>query len=294
MVKPAAESETQPSLPAATHLGVVKLWVADLDREVRFYTQVLGLQVIRQDRRQASLGAGGGELLRLSLKEKARAYHDRAGLYHFCLRIPDRRQFALLLRRLAQAEIPLQGLVDHRMAEAIYLPDPEGNGIEINWDKPRPEWEGRLEQLISMGNLPLDVDGLMELAKAPGPNEGRLPADAGIGHVHLHVANLAAGRHFYHDLLGLDITGEYPGQAVFTSAGGYHHHIAFNIWHGKGAPEPPADASGLDWFSLVLPSAGARDSVARRLQAAGLALETLPEGLLARDPAGNGVLLAAA
>jgi catechol 2,3-dioxygenase len=294
MVNSAKEPETRPLLPKATHLGLVKLWVTDLDRQVAFYTQVIGLKVISQDSLQASLGAGRKELLRLSVKPKSRAYHDRAGLYHFCLLIPERRQFALLLKRLAKAEVPLQGLVDHRMAEAIYLPDPEGNGIELNWDKPRAEWEGRLEELISLGNLPLDVDGLMELADAPGADDGLLPQDASLGHVHLHVADLAASRRFYHELLGLDITGEYPRQAVFTSAGGYHHHIAFNIWHGKGAPEPPLDASGLDWFSLELPSLRARDIVAERLKAAGLNLQELPEGLLARDPAGNGVLLSAA
>jgi len=273
---------------------LVKLWVSDLQRQVRFYTQVIGLSVISQDGSQASLGAGQRELLRLSVKPRSRAYHDRAGLYHFCLLIPGRRDFALLLRRLARAEAPLQGLVDHRMAEAIYLADPEGNGIELNWDKPRAEWEGRLEELISLGNLPLDVDGLMELAEQPGADDGVLPSGASLGHVHLHVADLAASRRFYHELLGLDITGEYPRQAVFTSAGGYHHHIAFNIWHGTGAPEPPADASGLEWFSLVLPSLKARDIVAERLKAAGLALQALPEGLLARDPAGNGLLLSAA
>jgi catechol 2,3-dioxygenase len=291
MPNPAQAIETRPSLPNAAHLGLVKLWVSDLDRQVAFYTQAIGLQVISQNSSQASLGAGRQELLRLSVKAGSRAYHDRAGLYHFCLLIPERRQFALALRRLDKAEAPFQGLVDHRMAEAIYLADPEGNGIELNWDKPRSEWEGKLEKLISMGNLALDVDGLMLLADGPGADSGLLPAGTSLGHVHLHVADLAASRRFYHELLGMDITGEYPGQAVFTSAGGYHHHIAFNIWHGHGAPEPPLDASGLDWFSVVLPSARARDIVAERFRAAGLKLEELPEGLLARDPAGNGLLL---
>jgi catechol 2,3-dioxygenase len=282
-----------PRLPETTHLGQVCLNVAALEPMLRFYTQVIGLDLLSQDAGRASLGAGGRELLRLVLKPGARRHARRAGLYHFCLLVPQRAELGRLLQRLLAHGVELQGLVDHRMAEAIYLADPEGNGLELNWDKPRAVWEGRLEALISLGNLPLDTDGLLAEAEAAGPGDGRLPQGASLGHVHLHVADLPASRAFYHGVLGFDITGEYPGQAVFSSAGGYHHHVAFNIWHGRGAPEPPPDASGLRWFSVQLPDAASLAGLAERVRRAGVPVEATAEGLLLRDPSGNGVLLRA-
>jgi catechol 2,3-dioxygenase len=280
-------------LPNATHLGRVHLDVADLDRQLEFYTEVIGLHLLGRSGSEARLGAGGRELLRLTLKPGARRYEGHAGLYHFCLAVPDRRDFGRLLRRVMDSGLELHGLVDHHAAEAIYLPDPEGNGVELNWDRPREVWAKAMAEIALRGNGPLDVEGLLDLADAAGPGDGKLPADAYVGHIHLHVADLQAGREFYHGTLGFDIMAEFPRAAVFTSAGGYHHHIAFNIWNGRGAAAAPPDATGLHDFTVLLPSAAELEALAERLRAAGKKLDAHPEGgWVLRDPAGNAVRLA--
>ncbi len=283
-------SATAPSLPASTHLGTVHLAVADLDTQADFYTLVIGLSQLSRAPDGVSLGVAGRELLRLSLKAGSRHYPGRTGLYHFCLLTPERRELGLLLRRLIDSGTELQGLVDHHTSEAIYLADPEGNGIELNWDRPKQGWPNMTE-MMRLGNGPLDSEGLLELAAQGPAGAGKLPTDATVSHIHLHVADVEAARGFYHGLLGFDITGEFRGQAVFTSAGGYHHHIAFNIWNGRGAAQPPADASGLLWFSVVIPEKGALDEVLGRLEKSGVPVEQHPQGALLRDPSGNGVLL---
>jgi catechol 2,3-dioxygenase len=276
-----------PRLPEATHLGLVNLDVADLDAQVGFYTGVIGLQLLGQSATEARLGAGGRELLRLSLKPGARRYGHHAGLYHWCLAVPERKDFGRLLKRVMDSGLPIQGLVDHHAAEAIYLPDAEGNGVELNWDRPREVWAKAMAEIARSGNGPLDIQGLLALADLHGPDDGKAPADAYVGHIHLHVADLQAGRDFYHGALGLDIMAEFPGAAVFTSAGGYHHHVAFNIWNGKGAGQPPQDATGLRWFTVVLPAQADLESLVVRLKEKGLAVQETEGGFLVEDPAGN-------
>jgi catechol 2,3-dioxygenase len=278
-------------LPEATRLGQVNLWVADLARQVAFYTEVIGLQVVSQNAKEARLGAGGPELLRLTLKPGGRHYEHHAGLYHFCLATPQRFDFARLLRRILQAGVPLQGLVDHHVAEAIYLPDAEGNGVELNWDRKGVDLAALMSEMARRGNGPLDVEGLLALADESGTDDGKLPPDTYVGHIHLHVADLQAGRVFYHGAVGFDITAEFPGAAVFTSAGGYHHHVAFNIWNGRGAAQPPADATGLRWFTVLLPKKADLDAVLARLKEKGHALSEEDGGWKVEDPAGNWVRL---
>jgi catechol 2,3-dioxygenase len=285
-----AVSPSPHPLPSATRLGMLELSVADLGI-ADFYTRVIGLELLKKSGTQVSLGAGGRELLRLSLKPGAKHYEHRTGLYHFCLAMPQRRDFGLLLKRILDSQVPLQGLVDHHVAEAIYLPDPEGNGIELNWDTPRETWPESMTAMMRMGNGPLDTEGLLKLAAEKGPDTGRLPADAVLGHIHLHVAKLAESRDFYHGLLGFDVMGEFPRQAVFVSAGGYHHHVAFNIWNGVGAPEPPADAGGLLWFSVTVPEEAALQALLKRAKEAGQEAEPAEGGWLLRDPSGNGLVL---
>src|SRR5690606_13490320 len=156
------------------------------------------------------------------------------------------RELARLVLRLAEARWPFQGFSDHGVSEAVYLPDPDGNGLELYADRPRSAWQWRDGELV-MFTRPLAVEGLLaELARAParpgGPPWHPLRR---IGHVHLHVAELARSGAFYHGLLGFAVTTRrYPG-ALFLAAGGYHHHLGLNIWEGQGAPPPPADAAGL-------------------------------------------------
>ena len=282
-------SRPSPATPlqASTRLGAVHLRVADLGRQVAFYQQALGLKVHRQDAAQAALGAGGEDLLVLTLDPQAVKARRTAGLYHFCLAVTQRHELGWWLQRLLSLETPLQGLVDHRMAEAIYLQDPEGNGIELNWDRPREAWPNP-QELLRMGNGPLDVQGLLDANEAQPITE--LPKDARVGHIHLHVGDLDASKDFYCGLVGLDKVMEIPGQAIFTSAGGYHHHVAFNLWNGRGAAPAPEHATGLDHFSFHL-SASDQKVVRERLQAAGWAFQETPEGLRVKDASGNGMLL---
>jgi catechol 2,3-dioxygenase len=254
-----------------------------------FYTKALNLKVHRQDATSAALSAGREDLLVLTLDPEAVKARRTAGLYHFCLAVERREELGWWLKRLFDQEAQLQGLVDHRMAEAIYLSDAEGNGIELNWDRFRSEW--RLwGEWLSMGNAPLDVQGLLDLLDEH-PVAG-LPADVRVGHIHLHVGDLGASEAFYTELLALDKQIEIPGQAVFTSAGGYHHHVAFNVWNGRGAAPAPDHATGLAHFIFHV-SAADRDAIRARLTAKGWPFEEGPDGLKVRDASGNALLLLA-
>lgn len=283
---------TSAAIHPATRLGHVQLTVADLDREVAFYQEVLGLTLPRREEHQAALGVGGVELLRLIERPGARRIPRTTGLYHFALLAPTREVLAQWLRRIVETRMPVEGMVDHWTHEAIYLPDPEGNGIELAWDRPRDQWPS-FGEMLRRGNGPLDYRSLLqEIADDGQPWTGD-PAGTTIGHVHLHVANLEDADAFYHGLLGFDVMGKVPGSMEFVAAGGYHHHIGFNLWAGAGAPPPPPGSQGLDHFTVQLPDDTELSRLVERLQAAGAAVQATPDGFLVHDPAHNGVLLRA-
>jgi catechol 2,3-dioxygenase len=274
----------------AAHVGGVHLTISDLNQSVRFYESHLGFTVNRRDDRNAWLGAGASDLLVLSQCETAPRVRGTTGLYHFAILVPSRADLARSLRRLVMTETVLQGAADHGVSEALYLADPDGNGIEIYRDRPRAEWphvDGRLQ----MGAEPLDFDNL--LSEHPGPGDGAGVARATvIGHVHLHVSRLAEAERFYVDILGFDLMQRYGPSAIFVSAGGYHHHIGLNTWAGVGAPPPPPGAIGLRHFTVKLPSEAAVADVVRRVRAAGVPVEAIEDGHLVRDPAANSIKLA--
>jgi catechol 2,3-dioxygenase len=200
---------------------------------------------------------------------------------------------ARTLDRLANQGYPLQGAADHGVSEALYLTDPDGNGIEIYIDRPRDEWPRQDDQL-QMGTDPLNIRALLN--QSDGLWKG-LPPDTRIGHVHLQVAHLDQAESFYCDVLGLELMQRYGPSALFLSAGGYHHHVGLNTWAGVGAPPPPPDAVGLRHFSIDLPDDKELARIAERLQAADIPFEpvavALREGVakLVRDPSGNGIVL---
>lgn len=275
-----------------TRLGHVRLVVNDLDRVSTFYQDVLGFREHRRDSATAALGAGGEDLLRLTANRDARYYRRAGGLYHTAFLVPERVDLAQWLRRIAETETPIQGMVDHWTHEAIYLPDPEGNGIELAWDRPRDQWP-TFTDLIARGNGQLDPQDLIgEITDPDAP--WVLNAAAQVGHVHLHAGNLELSDGFYRDVLGFDGTVTLPGQMSFVAAGGYHHHIGYNLWRGAGIPPRPADAAGIDYLTVILPDRAARDRVLERVTAAGLTASEQAEGVLLRDPAGVGVLLTVA
>ncbi len=268
----------QPRLPGDTSLGWVKLRVADRERSLRFYRDVLGYQADLPDDRTAWLRPAADRSAHFVLVELPGAVprpRRSTGLYHAAILLPHRRELARVIRRLVDTGWPIGGAADHGVSEAIYLDDAEGNGLEIYADRPRSAWPTQGQQ-VAMYTDPLDIpDLLRELEADPRPWSA-MPAEAGIGHVHLQVSDLDRAEEFYCGVLGFEVTQRsYPG-ALFVSAGGYHHHLGLNIWHSRHAGPPPEDAAGLIAFAVVIPDQAAWEAVVERLQAAGLSVE---EGL---------------
>ena len=269
-------------------MGPVHLTVSDLERSLEYYRRVVGLDVLEQGADRASLGADSTELLGLVEQPGAQPSDGYTGLYHFALLAPDRPSLARWLAHAVRDQVPLTGLSDHYVSEAIYLRDPDRHGIEIYADRPRELWEGRVGE--RMTTEPLDVRDL--LGEADGDFDG-LPAGTTMGHVHLKVAAIPQTVEFYRDVLGFDLVVERVPQAAFLSAGGYHHHLGANTWESAGAPPPPVGSAALRHATVVLPSAEARDEAARSVADAGQEPEETATGTLVRDPSGNAVLLTA-
>lgn len=277
-------------------IGYVHLRVRDLERSLSFYLDTLGLRLVSGGAHTATLSATGRGpgLIVLTEKKDAPPRPPRStGLYHVAIRVPSRRALAHVIRHLEDVKWAVEGFADHDVSEAVYLADPDGNGIEIYADRPREDWplhHGRVE----MVTVPIDMDSLMrELADFPAPWEGIDPG-TDIGHVHLRVSSLEKAEAFYHGVLGLDVTQRDMVGALFLSAGGYHHHIGVNTWSSEGGSRPPADALGLISFSLVLPDAAEVKKIQERLAAAGSPARADDEGnLRAADPDSNFIELSA-
>jgi len=274
-------SETAPGalLPATLRLGAVHLTVADIERSVAFYRDALGLQVARRDERGAALGAGGEELVVLHAEPGARPAGRHAGLFHYALLYESREELARAVRRLAATQTGISGASDHGVSEAIYLSDPDGNGIELYADRPREAWPAPGDgDRVGMYTRPLDVPGLLGTVadSAPARHAG---AGLRMGHVHLHVGDLEAARAFYVGVLGFEQMTTYPG-ALFLAAGGYHHHLGLNTWRGEGVGPAPAGTVGLREWTVVL-DADSLGALRGRLAAA-----RLGDGDLVADPWG--------
>jgi catechol 2,3-dioxygenase len=265
-------------------IGAVGLKARDLSRLVDYYTQVLGLSVIDRDSKTARLGAGGVTLLELEAAPSALPDDPRtAGLYHTAFLQPTRSDLARWLVHAAQRRVPLTGASDHLVSEAIYLDDPEGNGIEVYRDRLPEEWrwnDGR----IYMTTQRLDLDNLA--ADAANTAYAGAPAGLRIGHIHLRVGDLAVTQTFYSDAVGLDPTSGRNG-ALFMSSGRYHHHVGSNIWHSAGAGQRDEDRAGLSWFAFEAADEATRDAALTRLKAANVPLAGSPQGPEARDPYGT-------
>ena len=274
----------------ATRIGAVHLTIQDLDRSIRFYESSLGLIVHQHEGQRAALGVPGTTLLVLTAHPRAPRVRGTTGLYHFAILVPGRRDLAVALRRLVATSTAMQGAADHGVSEALYLADPDGNGIEIYRDRPRTEWPiagGRLQ----MGVDPLDLQALS--ADADDAAGRLMPEGTTMGHVHLHVAHLSEAEDFYIGVVGFDLMQRFGHAASFVSAGGYHHHLGMNTWAGVGAPAPPAGAIGLDHFVVQLPDAREIQAVKERLDEAGTPFEMREDGLFFRDPSGNALVLTA-
>jgi catechol 2,3-dioxygenase len=280
---------TSPTLPASARLGAVHITVSDLERSIDFYERAIGLRLHRREDGTAALGAGGDDVLVLVEQPGALPAGRHAGLYHFALLHPSRAELARAAMRLATTRTPIEGASDHGISEAIYLPDPDGNGIELASDFPKEQWPDLSDPATYAGGpKPLDLYGLLELAGTEGSAQYVDPGLT-VGHVHLHVGDIPRALAFYRDVLGFDVMTEFPG-AAFVAAGGYHHHVGLNVWRGQGVPPAPADRVGLHHWTLVLPNADL-EALRARVQHAGIAHEEHADGLLLRDPWGIALLV---
>ncbi|RVU19805.1 VOC family protein [Methylobacterium oryzihabitans] len=276
-------SDDATMLARAPHrIGRVVLVVRDLDRVAGFYLDAIGLDLLHRDAASADLGTGENVLLTLRADPGARRSAPReAGLFHTAFLLPSRIDLGAWLRHAADRGLRLDGAADHLVSEAIYLSDPEGNGIEIYADRPDAVWP-RTPTGVAMANAPLDRPALMALAGAPWRG---LPAGASVGHVHLRVGALEPADRFYAGLLGFDVTCRFPG-ASFYGSGGYHHQLAANIWHSEGARPADGPRTGLAAVEFRF-AADALDAARRRFGEAGVGVETgAAGGLSVTEPWG--------
>ena len=285
-------------LPEGTRLGRVRLQIADLARSLAYYEGTLGLRVLRRDGSGALLGAQRDDTPLVELHERPGVRpaprRGRLGLYHFAILLPDRASLGRFVRHLGEIGERV-GAADHLVSESLYLQDPDNLGIEVYADRPRSAWR-RIGRELMMATDPLDVAGLVRAAGAE-PWTG-LPGGTVMGHVHLHVGDLAAASAFFSAALGFDRTvWQYPG-ALFFGAGGYHHHLGTNTWAGRYAVPPPADEAQLLEWTIELPDAASLDAASESLVRGGYPAERdgdagVGAALLTRDPWGTPIRLQA-
>lgn len=274
------------TLPAQLAMGAVRLRVRDAARSVAFYTGTVGLSVLGDAKSLIRLGVEGQTLIELEVSPSAPARpRGTTGLFHVALLVPTRPALAVVLRRLIAQQIPI-GASDHLVSEALYLDDPDGNGIEIYRDRAPQEWNWQ-GKTIEMATHPLDMRAVLAELPTDAPLEAPMPAGTRVGHVHLQVGALAAARAFYVDTLGFDLTTDrYPG-ALFVSAGGYHHHLGLNIWHSRGGAAAPAGSTGLVHYEIVLPDTFAAQTLADRIERSGITMQATEDGFSVADPWGT-------
>ena len=283
-------------LPIDAHIAHVNLQVKDLERALNFYADLLGFREVRQEKDTAILSATGGRPYHLLLTGRPDAITKpphTVGLYHVAFRLPDRRELGRVFKRLIDHDWPFRGFSDHKVSEALYLSDPDGNGLELYCDRPRDLWPRNNDQ-IAMTTDPLDTESLLAEVGDDESQWDGVPLGSDIGHVHLQVSDLGQAEEFYNGLLGLDVTQrDYPG-ALFLAAGGYHHHLGLNIWAGSGAHPPPPEAVGLLSFALNIPDEETWNPLRSRVQAAQELSGDQKHSesrVLLRDPDHNGVEL---
>jgi len=272
-------------LPGDTSLGSVSLTTTDLSGLESYYRDGLGMQLVEREPGYLALGVEGeAPILHLIEDPDARpAPRQSGGLYHFAVLLPDREALAGMQRRLIAKGIHLDGAADHLVNEALYLSDPQGNGIEIYTDRARDVWRSADGEL-KMATLPLDVEGLLSLAGLPLIN---IPAGTTLGHIHLYVTDLEAAVEFYEEVVGFDLIMRNGLSAAFLSSGGYHHHLGLNTWQGEGAPAPPQNSIGLREYTLIIKHADAWSEVRQRMTAAQVGD---PERFSAIDPSGHTIV----
>jgi catechol 2,3-dioxygenase len=278
--------------PDDLQIGTVTLSVRDLERMISFYNGFLGFEILKSENERVILGFEPHQPL-VVLEYQVDAVprtNNAAGLYHFALLTPSREKLGHTLRRLVQSGYPLQGTADHFVSEAIYLADPEGNGIEVYTDRAREKWQWDGDQ-VRMGTVPLDVDSLLSLAQDLGGSSQVLSTGTVMGHIHLQVTDLMEAMTFYEDILGFDSMGQYGNSAAFYSAGGYHHHIGLNTWASAGGPKAGTGMLGLRGFELKYPGAGSFEDLVQNLSSLEFDFTRIDDSISLEDPSGNRIII---
>ena len=269
-----------------TYVGEIVLKVVDINRAKDFYTTTLGFRFLKEDDNQIILTADGRQpIIRLVVPENPiNKIPRRTGLYHFAILLPDRLQLGLFLKHIIEADYPRIGGANHKVSEAIYLEDPDGNGIEIYRDIDDTTWKNNSDE-IEMTTEALDYRGLIE--ETGNQIWKGMPEETIIGHIHLHVSDLESAKRFYCDGLGFDLITEMGNSALFISTGGYHHHIGLNIWQGKGALPLPENAAGMKYFTLVFPNKKQLESALDALDRLGYSFVKENDTAVVKDPSEN-------
>jgi catechol 2,3-dioxygenase len=261
------------SIPSATQITDVCLRVRDLDTVADFYRGVLGFKDLVSRSGEKRLSASGNEPAQIVLIEDRQAAPCRLsapGLFHNAFLFPSRHALSAVLRHLVEKEIRIHGFADHGVSEAVYLADSEGNGVELYRDRPKETWMKSGGE-VAMVTEPLDVGGLLRESGSGSGITYELDPGTALGHIHLQVSDLEKAEMFYHRLLGFDVTQRsYPG-ALFVSAGGYHHHLGFNIWSSRNCAPTPG-TTGLISFGIHIPDLKAHEATTVRLQEHGISV----------------------
>jgi catechol 2,3-dioxygenase len=236
-------------------LGYVTLQVKSIEKQRIFYQHTFGLHVLSESETVVTLSADHlHPLIVLRTGDDVILKPARTtGLYHLALLVPTRADLAHVIGHLIKQGVRFDGASDHLFSEAFYLTDPEGNGIEIYRDRPRDEWPRTASGELQAASNPIDFQGIMALQDATREWTG-FPVGTTLGHIHLHVSDLKRADQFYIEGLGFEEITRFHDSALFMSVGGYHHHIATNLWQGNGASLPPVNATGLLEYSIVLSS----------------------------------------
>ena len=241
-------------IPDNTKIQSVDIKVKDLKRSLTFYSDYIGFKVISKTEDTVLLSASGSLPYLLKLTEVPGAIHKpegTTGLFHIAIKLPSRKELARVFLRLFEKKIKFQGFSDHLVSEAVYLEDPDENGIELYCDRPKEEWQYKMGQ-VEMSTLPLNLNVLTDELDDRTVWNGIHP-DTDIGHIHLSVSNLNKAQEIYSMMLGFNISNStYPG-ALFFSAGGYHHHIGANVWSSRNGKPAPENSVGLNGFSISIP-----------------------------------------
>jgi len=283
-------------IPASMRIGPPTLRVKNLQKQLSFYETILGLQINQRYKTENNL-----ETVDLGFKGKFKDYkepllilkhdpdakqtmHNFAGLYHFAILVPDRKNLAFAYSSIKNSNVSFDGFADHLVSESLYLHDPELNGIEIYSDKPQNKWQHDAEGYVVMDTLPLDLKSLLSELNQEERQNNTFPNGSKIGHMHLRVTNLKSSVQFYQKL-GLDITYDWSAMgASFLSSGGYHHHIGLNTWHSLGGTIHVKGESGLDCFEIIVPDCSIIETLGHELEEH--VQKSNPNQLLLADPDG--------